>query len=444
LKRTGRLFILVGALMMISPRGAVVHAGGSTITYLALAKFPSLYEQAPHGVLQLKGVTAAILGVVDSTFYFVRFLTLDAFTGRQIGTDAYVGIPLAPGSLTDPCRVISSDYFFPGDVLILGSELQLIRVPLRIGADGSPQPKSSELIPFSGNTEVLGLGHALAELTGAAFADGQPRLFIGTSTGKLLVISRDALGTPSLQKIVDVTAGEPISDLGALPQLGRIDLGVSSGSTVYGLKVQYQGYQTDFRADTRDGLPVYAFKVLNRPDQALASALGRTTLAYSDGYTATIHFASLAADVAGTVKMDTAYTASGLTAATAPDPSLIYILRAQQSSVQFRPGYPDGSSVEGCTVNVTDSVPDECTACPIWLTGDVDESGTLVAADLILLVKYVFQGGAAPRPCPAAADVDCSSKIDAKDVIFLVNYLLLNGPAPCNVCSLFNGTWTCP
>jgi hypothetical protein len=142
--------------------------------------------------------------------------------------------------------------------------------------------------------------------------------------------------------------------------------------------------------------------------------------------------------------MDTAYTASGITAASDGDPSLIYVLRAQESSVQFRPGYVDGSSVEGCTVNVTDGVPDECTPCPIWLTGDLDADGKVTTSDLIRLVKFVFQGGAAPTPCVAVADVDCTGKIDARDVIYLINHTLAGGPAPCNVCALFNGTWTCP
>lgn len=444
MKHIGRRFIFLAALVILWPRCTVVHAGGSQVNYLALAKFPSLYEQGQGGALRLKAVTAAILGVADSTFYYVQFVTLDAFTGAQIGTDAYVGIPLASGSLSDPYCVMNSDFLYPGDILVMGSELQLIRIPLRLEPDGSPQPRSSELLAFSADVNLFGRGRAVAELAGAAFADGKPRLFVGTSTGKLLVIARDALGKPYLEKSLDVKAGTAVSDLGAIPQLGRIDLGASVGSTLYGLRVQNGSYQVTFKADSRDGLPIYAFKVLNRPDQAMQSALGRAMIAYSDGSTAAIHFASLPADAAGTIRLDTAYSASSLTAQTAPDPSLIYILRSKESSVRFRPGYPDGSSVEGCAVNVTDSIPDECTACPIWLTGDLDQSGAVTASDLINLVKYVFQGGAAPEPCPASGDVNCTGSVDARDVIYLINFLLMNGPPPCNVCSLFNGTWTCP
>ena len=416
------------------------------INYIALTKFPSLYEQGARGERWLVGVTAALLGVADSTYYFVRFLTLDVATGGQLGADAYVGIPSAVGSPVDPSRIIYSEFVLPGEVLVLGSDLQLARIPVSIGADNTPLPSPPSLIPQIGLPETLGKGRALAELTGAAFADGKPRLFVGTATGKVLVLVRSLAsgGTPVVEKILNVTAGAPISDLGAIPQLNQIDLGVSSGSTLYGLRAQDGSYQVDFHATTGDGSPIFAFKLLNRPDLAITSGLGRAAVAYSDGYTATIHFASIAADAEGALTIDTAYTASGLTTDYAKDPSMIYILRTGESKVLFRPGYLDGSSIEGCAVDVVDDIMDECTGCPIWMTGDLDLSGTIAATDLIRLVKYVFQGGPPPEPCPAAADVDCSGKVDAKDVVYLIKYTLMNGPPPCNVCTLFNGTWECP
>lgn len=442
-RKLARLLAVAG-LVTVSAASLRAELDATQVSYIALTKFPTLYEQDPRGGARLTGVTAALLGVADSTYYFVRFMTLDLFTGSQLGNDAYVGIPAAVGSPVNPCRIIYSEFFLPGEVLVLGSDLQLARIPISIAGDNTPVPGAGTLIPELGSPATLGQGHALAEMTGTAFADGKARLFIGTSTGKLLVIVRNPAGTPALEKVVAVTAGSAISDLGALPQLGRIDLGMSSGSNLYGLNVQNGSYQANFVAATGNGNPIFAFKVLNRPDVAISSGIGRANLAYSDGYTASIHFASLAADAVGTLNMDTVHTATGLTTGNAVDPSLIYILRTRESSVLFRPGYPDGSSTEGCTVNITDGIADACTACPIWKTGDLDGSGTISATDLIRLVKYVFQGGALPEPCPAAADVDCNGHVDAKDVVYLIRYTLMNGPAPCNVCTLFNGTWDCP
>lgn len=74
-------------------------------------------------------------------------------------------------------------------------------------------------------------------------------------------------------------------------------------------------------------------------------------------------------------------------------------------------------------------------ACPITLTGDVDTSGTITAADIIYMVNYVFKAGEAPRPCVASADVDCSGAVTSADIIRLVNYVFKGGLAPCNACT---------
>lgn len=75
-------------------------------------------------------------------------------------------------------------------------------------------------------------------------------------------------------------------------------------------------------------------------------------------------------------------------------------------------------------------------ACAIVITGDVDTSGAVTAADVIKLVNYSFKGGAPPLPQPEAGDVDCSGNVTSADIVKLVNYTFKSGTPPCNVCSI--------
>lgn len=82
--------------------------------------------------------------------------------------------------------------------------------------------------------------------------------------------------------------------------------------------------------------------------------------------------------------------------------------------------------------------------CGISVTGDVNLDGVLTAADIILIVDYVFKSGPVPDPCEAAADVNCDGVVTSADIIYLVNHVFKSGPLPCNVCSLVPDTWFCP
>ena len=81
------------------------------------------------------------------------------------------------------------------------------------------------------------------------------------------------------------------------------------------------------------------------------------------------------------------------------------------------------------------AVNDACIAgCPIALTGDLNLTGTITSADIIVAVNYVFKGGPDPQPCPASADVNCGGTVTSADIIILVNYVFKGGPAPCDAC----------
>lgn len=73
--------------------------------------------------------------------------------------------------------------------------------------------------------------------------------------------------------------------------------------------------------------------------------------------------------------------------------------------------------------------------CPIVVYGDVNLSGTVTSADIIVLVNFVFKGGATPQPCAANGDVNCSGAVTSADIITLVNFVFKGGAAPCNTCT---------
>jgi hypothetical protein len=63
-------------------------------------------------------------------------------------------------------------------------------------------------------------------------------------------------------------------------------------------------------------------------------------------------------------------------------------------------------------------------------SGDADGNGVVEVSDAVFLVRYIFEGGPAPRLL-GLGDADCNGVIEASDVVYLVNYIFDNGPAPC-------------
>jgi hypothetical protein len=68
------------------------------------------------------------------------------------------------------------------------------------------------------------------------------------------------------------------------------------------------------------------------------------------------------------------------------------------------------------------------------LAGDTNGDGSITAADIVVMVNYIFKGGAAPSPV-AVADVNASCTVTSADVIYLVNYVFKSGPAPLVGCA---------
>lgn len=74
--------------------------------------------------------------------------------------------------------------------------------------------------------------------------------------------------------------------------------------------------------------------------------------------------------------------------------------------------------------------------CGVSLTGDVDASGSITSADLIVMVNHLFKSGPPPLPQPEAGDVDCSGTLTSADIVKLVNFTFKSGPPPCDVCTI--------
>jgi hypothetical protein len=90
----------------------------------------------------------------------------------------------------------------------------------------------------------------------------------------------------------------------------------------------------------------------------------------------------------------------------------------------------------------TNGIGDACD-CQIVITGDLNLSGALEAADIIASVNFVFKSGPTPQPCEAAGDVNCSGSVTASDIVYIVGHVFKGGPESCDVCTLVPSSWSC-
>ncbi|MCP4703147.1 MAG: hypothetical protein GY865_00935, partial [candidate division Zixibacteria bacterium] len=63
--------------------------------------------------------------------------------------------------------------------------------------------------------------------------------------------------------------------------------------------------------------------------------------------------------------------------------------------------------------------------------GDIDGNGFANSMDILALINYIYQGGAAPTGGAHRADTNCDNQIDIGDVIFMVKYVFESGEVPC-------------
>jgi hypothetical protein len=94
------------------------------------------------------------------------------------------------------------------------------------------------------------------------------------------------------------------------------------------------------------------------------------------------------------------------------------------------------SVTDACSESEWSPVQSFRASCGVVVTGDVDVSGAIEAADIIIMVNYLFKGGPEPQPLAQAGDVNCDGITTSADIIDLVNHVFKSGAAPCDVCSI--------
>lgn len=67
--------------------------------------------------------------------------------------------------------------------------------------------------------------------------------------------------------------------------------------------------------------------------------------------------------------------------------------------------------------------------CPLFVRGDVDQSGELDLTDAIRIFSYLFVGDETPH-CLQSADSNLDEKVDISDGLYLLNFLFTGGPTP--------------
>ena len=416
-------------------------------TFVAIGRYESL-TSAQSKVTSVVGETVLMIGRIDSTQPYLRVVTVDPANGAAKGSAFQSTLPVGSCYPSDPVETMYSRHFLPGYALVIGAGLEIATLPIAVQSTGTPVAGSWGCLAVPSGSASAGHPRAVTEIPGSGFADGRARLFIGTDSGFVLVYSRSSQGSVTLDGQYNLGGGSPISDLGDVPQLSGVLLGVASGSRLSGYRVGSGAPQMLFTLTHPTGLKIKSFRTFEPGDRSLTSSSSEVHVAFCDGKTNRVYYTTLPATLLGSLPLDVYLVPPAFDLPTGggllPFTGSLLLMVGPGGDVRYRPGYLSGASAVGCVVNVSDATWQPCTPCPIVITGDVENSGSVSAADVIRLVGYVFKAGAAPQPCRASGDVNCTGAINATDVILLINFVFKSGTPPCNVCTQFNGTWSCP
>ena len=390
---------------------------------------------------QVQGETPLILVVEDVGAWYVRAMTVEAASGARLGRLVDITVPPSPCYPPNPCKILYSEHFLPGQVIVLGDDMALVTFPISIMPDGSPEAGAPLCHPPDPGVADLGPACAMTEMPGSAFGDGMARLFVGTQSG---VIARFVIpmgGEPTLEGVVDLLLGQPIASLGPIPQMAGPVLGAAVGTGIVGIADAAGLPAVQFTSSNPDLLAVVDFVAQNPgpPDAPVY-------IAFCDGVNIKVPRAVLPADAAGASSMDLVPPDPIIPILTSPPVGLalgsLLMLTEDGQGVYYDPGFDLLDGPSGCIADVNDPEGALCVECFIN-TGDVNMTGNITSQDIILLVNFAFKGGPAPQPCEQAGDVNCSGTVTAADIIYLVNFVFKGAAPPCDVCSELPGHWYC-
>ena len=362
----------------------------------------------------------------------VWIMTLDPHTGAQRGNRLNVNFP----DSWHPVDVLWADHFATSpnrgigpSPFIVFRDYRLQTFPVTYGLDGTPV--AGTRVTFQPVIDSTTYGHAtcVAELPGSEFADANPRLFIGTDTGFIIVLRFDFQGGITVTNFLPFST-LPIVNLQPLPQRGYIALGTLTEDLVTGIRFRPPlpgSYSTVFTLIPPRGKPALLDLDSFGPDDVVLPELQTSLqLVLPDG-TADLSLVNIAANQTGVVALTPTMEHHDFGIMSAVTGSLL-MLAADGSAITFDPNYSQQNGSSGCDLNITDGIVNQCFLC-----GDADGSGIVTISDAVYLINYIFSGGPAPNPL-LSGDADCSGAVTISDAVFLINYIFGGGAAPCAAC----------
>ncbi len=389
---------------------------------------------------QILASTPLVLMVSGPGDWFVRATTLAATTAAPLGPPVDVIWPPNPCYPPNPCKVLYSEHFLPGHVLVLGDDMGVVAFPISILPDGTPVAGEEICYPPDPIAPDLGPACAVTELPGSPFGDGLARLYVGTQSGVIVRFLGPEVAGLTFDGTIEDLMGQPIADLAPIPQGDGPVLGVSIGAQILGISHPDVSPVVIFDITHPDGHAVVDF-VAAQPGPPNSPVF----ISFCDGMEVRVPRAELPADASGSTLMVLYPPDPILPILTGPPVELaqgsLLLLTAGVPGVFYDPGFDVMGGTSFCIKDLSTSEPATCAECSVGMTGDVNLSGSLTSADIIALVNYVFKSGAPPLPCEAAGDVGCNGTVTSADVIYMVNHVFKGGPPPCDVCAVLAELW---
>jgi len=278
--------------------------------------------------------------------------------------------------------------------------------------------------------DLYGYATALSKMPGSAFADGKPRLYLGTEFGFLVALVEETEDNLIVDEIIPLSDA-PIIDLEPIPQYEYVSLAALTNNTIFGIdsKMPVRNRKSSSRYSVvytlSDPRPTTLsdIEVFGVADEPVTDPDGVVHLVLADGTT------DLAlADISGT--QDGSET---LTLNLDPMPYSIksiasgslLMLQTNGSGVLYDPGYSEVGGSSSCQVDISDEVSDSCS----YLCGDVNDDERVTIADANYTISYIYRDG--PPPV-GEADVNVDGRITVADANYLVSYIYRGGSEPCN------------
>ncbi len=247
------------------------------------------------------------------------------------------------------------------------------------GLDGTPVAGSRTT--YQPVIDSITYGHATcaAELPGSEFADANPRLFIGTDTGFIVVLRFDVTGGITVTNFLPFST-LPIVNLQPLPQHGYIALGTLTEDFVRGIRFRPPlpgPYSTVFTLMPPRGKPALLDLDSFGPDDVVLPELQNSLrLVLPDG-TADLSSVNIAANQTGVVALTPTLERHDFGIRSAVTGSLL-MLAADGSAVTFDPNYSQQNGSSGCDLNITDGIVNQCCFC-----GDANGNGEITISDAV-------------------------------------------------------------